>query len=80
MQIVGIAVGSDEVEELGRRLAESGAHETANRLLRAERRGAREIALDALDQQRLLDADALARRTLQGAPGRSRERTPLASP
>lgn len=56
MQIVGIAVGSDEVEELGRRLAESGAHETANRLLRAERRGAREIALDALDQQRLLDA------------------------
>ena len=60
MQIVGITVSTEDVEELGRRLADSGAQETANRLLRAERRGAREIALAALDQQRLLEILARA--------------------
>jgi hypothetical protein len=56
MRIINIAVSTEEVEELGRRLAERGAHETANRLVRAERQGANAIALADVDQERLLDA------------------------
>ena len=56
MRIINIAVSTEEVEELGRRLAERGAHETANRLGRAERQGASAIALADDDHERLLDA------------------------
>ena len=56
MRIINVAVSTEEVEELGRRLAERGARETANRLVRAERHGASAIALADVDQERLLGA------------------------
>jgi hypothetical protein len=56
MRIINVVVSTEEVEELGRRLAERGACETANRLVRAERQGASAIALADVDQKRLLEA------------------------
>ena len=56
MRIVGIFFGTEQIEELGRRLERQGATETARRILRAERRGAREIALAEDDQELLLEA------------------------
>ena len=56
MRIINVAVSTEEIEELGRRLAERGARETANRLVRAERQGACAIALADVDQEWLLDA------------------------
>ena len=56
MRIINVAVSTEEVEELGRRLTERGARETAMRLVRAERQGARAVALADVDQERLLEA------------------------